>query len=111
MKKLLIILSLFFALCISTNAQNCDTLADCQEKLSRAAQQINKLLDVTETQEKAIKALKEEVESRKRLSEIDAEIIKKREFQLAEQEKLIGILRKETRKQLSIFWGILKIRF
>ena len=112
-KQFLLIPVFLLALSISANAQtvDCSDLQDCQQKLSRAASQIEKLLDVTEAQEKAIEALKSEIESRKRLSLIDAEIIAKKDFQLAEQEKLIQILRKETRRQISILFGLIKVRF
>lgn len=84
---------------------------ECNQKLDLATRQINKLLDVTEAQEKAINALKEEIAARERLSAVDAEIIKRKDNVIEQQQKLIGILEKESRRKISFFFGLVKITY
>lgn len=104
MKKLIYIIVLVFLMAVGTNAQNCATVEECRERLSSAVQMLNKALDVSDAQEKAIVALKEEIESRKRLQATQEAVI-------INQDKLITTLQKETRRKFSILWGIVSIRF
>jgi len=99
----------FFAL--SVNAQQCATLEDCNNKLSEAAKIINKLLDIDKAKDDLIAAKNAEIESRKQLDLVNAQLIKKREETIAEQDKLIRILEKKTGRQIRFLWGILTIRF
>ncbi len=95
------ILILFFAFCVSAQ---CSDESDCRAKLSESAQMINKLLDVKKAQDAAIEALKAENEARKQKEIIDRGII-------AGQDRLILLLEKDRRKQLSFLFGLVKVRF
>lgn len=100
-----IILSFVFILIFAASAAaQCDTVEDCRAKLSTASQAVNKLLDLTKAQEQAIEALKAENAARQRKTEVDAAII-------AQQDKLIELLEKRTRRQVSLMFGLLKIRY
>lgn len=67
-------------------------------------QRLEKVLADLEAAEKLIAALRAENESRQRKEAIDAGII-------AQQDKLIALLEKQRRRQLSIFFGLVKVRF
>ena len=104
MKKLLITLFCVLLFCATASAQRqCETVDDCNALVVRLSQALEKTLDVNKTQKDLIDAQRSEIESRKRKEEIEAGIIK------AQDEK-IKILERERRKQISIFWGIFKVR-
>lgn len=111
MNKILLTIIFLFAFALTGAAQNCQTVEECNQKLDLATRQINKLLDVTEAQEKAIAALKEEIAARERLSAVDAEIIKRKDNVIEQQQKLIGILEAESRRKISFFFGLVKITY
>lgn len=67
MKKAFLILILFFALSIFTNAQNCSDITDCNLKLDRASQQIEKLLDLDDANKTALEAQKKQIEAFEKL--------------------------------------------
>jgi len=86
--------------------------ADDFQTISRVNEQrLLKTLDALETAEKALAALQTEITSRERLSAIDAELLKRKDSIIADQEKLIAILQKQTGKKLSILFGLVKIRY
>lgn len=111
MNKFLLTIIFLLAFALTAQAQNCQTVEECNQELDLATRQINKLLDVTEAQEKAIEALKTEIAARERLSAIDAEIIKRKDNVIGQQQKLIGILEKESRRKISFFFGLVKITY
>jgi spore cortex formation protein SpoVR/YcgB (stage V sporulation) len=82
----------------------CSDESDCRAKLSTASQMVNKLLDVNKSQEQAIQALKEENAARQRKNDIDKGIIEA-------QDRLILFLEKQSKRQISILFGLLKVRF
>jgi hypothetical protein len=92
---------LLFAFCAFGQ---CADESDCRAKLSDASRMVNKLLDVNKAQSDAIEALKTENEARARKNEIDAAII-------ANQDKLIALLEKQTKRKLSILFGLISVRF
>lgn len=105
MKKIILLTFTILLFALSANAQNCDTLEDCNTKLSRASQQIEKLLDVGDAKTAQISALKTENESRRQKELLDKAIIEN-------QEKLIKILEKQTGRKVCILTcGFIKIRY
>lgn len=104
MKKLLITLFCVLLFCATASAQRqCETVDDCNALVVRLSQALEKTLDVNKAQKDLIDAQRSEIESRKRKEEIDTEVI-------ARQTELIKLLEKDRRKQISIFWGIFKVR-
>ena len=104
MKKLIITLFCITLFSVTASAQRqCETVDDCNTLVVKLSQALEKTLDIDKAQKGLMKAQADEIESRKRKAEIDAEIIKL-------QNEKIKILERERRKQFSVFWGILKIR-
>jgi len=101
--KYLITLFCILLFCAAANAQNCTSLDECNAKLIEASKIINKLLDVNEAQNKVIEAQKSEIASRTKEKEISDEIIKK-------QQELNKLLEKQTKSQVSLLFGLIKIR-
>lgn len=58
-----------------------------------------------------IAALEAEIAARKRLDGVNAEILAAKNAVIAEQEKLIGLLKKQTGRKVSLFFGLVKIRY
>lgn len=105
MKTLFLSTIFIFLFAVCAFGQNqCADLADCEAKLSEASRMINKLLDVSKAQTDAITALKEENAARARKNDIDAGVI-------AAQDKLILLLEKQTKRQISFFFGLVKVRY
>lgn len=102
--KILTTIAFIVLLASFARAQNCTEIEDCQNKLGQASQMINKLLDVSKSQQDAIQALQAETASRVRKSEIDTAII-------ANQDRLILLLEKNQRRKFSVLWGIISVRF
>lgn len=111
MKKLLLLSILTFAFCLSAKAQNCVELSECNAKLDTAARIINRQTDESKAKDKAIEALKAEIAARESLDKINNELLAKKDEIIKNQEKLIEVLSKESGRKLSLFWGILKVRF
>lgn len=104
MKKLIITLFCVLLFCATASAQRqCETVDDCNALVVRLSQALEKTLDVNKAQKDLIDAQRSEIESRKRKNDIDTEVI-------ARQTELIKLLEKDRRKQISIFWGIFKVR-
>jgi len=105
MKKVILFLALSLGLGISVNAQNnCTDLADCQTKLNQAIQMLDKSLTTIQAQNGAIDALKTENEARKYENLILKGIIENQDRLIALQQKRIG-------KQISLLFGLVKVRF
>ena len=112
MKKLVYLFILIFLFALSAHAQtNCTTIEDCQSKLSTASQMINKLLDVNQANADVIAAQKAEIDSRKNLDAINERLLAKKDAEIADQQKLIGLLQKKAQRKFSIFFGLISLRF
>lgn len=74
-------------------------------------QRLVKTLDALDKAERVIAALEAEIAARKRLDGVNAEILAAKNAVIAEQEKLIGLLKKQTGRKVSLFFGLVKIRY
>lgn len=74
-------------------------------------QRLAKTLDALEKAEKLIAALDAEIAARKRLDEVNGQLLVSKEAIIAEQSKMIEILRKQTGRKISFLFGIVKIRY
>jgi septal ring factor EnvC (AmiA/AmiB activator) len=119
MKKLVYLFILIFLFALSAHAQtNCTTIEDCQSKnaqleknLSQASQMIQKLLDVSQAKTDVIAVKDAEIESRKNLEAINERLLAKKDAEIADQQKLIGLLQKKAQRKFSILFGLISLRF
>jgi hypothetical protein len=109
--KILILITFIFTFALSANAQQCETVEDCQGKLERASRQINFLLDVTDADKKLIESQKAEIASRANLAKLDAELIARQKEVIEAQKVEADRLRKLSRPTFSVMWGLVKLRF
>lgn len=84
---------------------------DCEQDLATANQRLLKTLDALEQAEKSLTALQSEIAAREKLSMIDAELLKKKDEIISNQEKLIKILEKQTGRKISFLFGLIKVRY
>jgi hypothetical protein len=111
MKLLITILFLTFALSANAQTQTCSTVEDCNASLERAAKQINFLLDVTDADKKLIETQKAEIASRINLAKLDAELIARQKEVIEAQKVEADKLRRLSRPEIKILFGLLKVRF
>lgn len=96
----------------TASAQNqCQTIEDCQSKLSEASRIINKLLDVNKEAADVITAKNAEIEARKNLNAINEAIIAKQESRFNDSEKEVALLKKKAQRKVSILFGLIKITY
>lgn len=88
----------------SANASREIQAARTGDELEICNQRLVKTLDTLEAAENALKAVQKENESRKDLALIQEGIIKG-------QQDLIKILEKQSKKKLSLFFGLVKITY
>lgn len=93
------------------NLTNAEQTTDCESELKTANQRLLKTLDALERSEKVIEAQKAEIAALKSLNQLNDEILAKKEQIIADQNKLIEKLEKQTRPEFKVFWGLVKIRF
>ncbi len=70
-----------------------------------------KTLDALEKAEGVIKSLQAEAEARRRLDAVNDEIITAKDAVIIEQKKLIVILQKQSKRKISILFGIIKVSY
>jgi len=58
-----------------------------------------------------IAALEAEIAARKRLDAVNEEILAAKDAVIAEQAKMIGLLKKQTGRKVSLFFGLVKVRY
>lgn len=92
---------------VATNGER-PTAAICDEICE---QRLAKSLDALEKAERLIAALEGELAARKRLDDVNAEIIETKNALISEQAKLIGLLKKQSGRKISFFFGLVKIRY
>lgn len=74
-------------------------------------QRLLKTLDALDKAERVIAALEAEIAARKRLDAVNEEILAAKTAVIAEQAKMIDLLRKQTGRKVSLFFGLVKIRY
>lgn len=81
------------------------------DALAIANQRLAKALDALEKAERLIKALEAEIAARKRLDQVNQEIIEAKNGLILEQSKLIEIYKKQSGRKVSLLFGLVKIRY
>lgn len=81
------------------------------DALAIANQRLAKTLDALEKAERLIKTLEAEIEARKRLDQVNEEIIEAKNGMILEQAKLIEIYKKQSGRKVSFLFGLVKIRY
>lgn len=104
MNKLLTLTFLTLVFTLSAAAQECQTIDECNAKLSNASQKIEKLLDVSDAKSDEIAKLKAEINSRAAKELLDKAVI-------AAQAAEIKNLERVKRKRLSILFGLIKLTY
>lgn len=74
-------------------------------------QRLLKTLDALDKAERVIAALEAEIAARKRLDAVNEEILAAKDAVIAEQAKMIGLLKKQTGRKVSLFFGLVKVRY
>lgn len=70
-----------------------------------------KALDALDKAERVIAALEAEIAARKRLDAVNEEILAAKTAVIAEQAKMIDLLKKQTGRKVSLFFGLVRIRY
>ena len=81
------------------------------DELAIANQRLAKALDALEKAERLIAALEAEILARKRLDATNEEILTAKNAVIAEQAKMIELLKKQTGRKISFLFGVIKIRY
>lgn len=58
-----------------------------------------------------IAALEAEIAARKRLDAVNEEILAAKNAVIAEQSKMIDLLRKQAGRKVTLFFGLVKVRY
>lgn len=97
---------------VATNgAKQTSVKNDCETELSEANQRLLKTLDALEKAERAISALQAELKARESLDKINDDLLIKKDEIIKNQADLIKILEKQSGRKLSIFFGLIKVRY
>lgn len=81
------------------------------DELAIANQRLAKALDALEKAERLIAALDAEILARKRLDATNEEILTAKNAVIAEQAKMIELLKKQTGRKVSFLFGLVKVRY
>jgi hypothetical protein len=102
--KIILSIAFIFLFAFAVSAQKVEV---SQEFINRATQAFDEVVALRAV----VDAQKQQIEAQKKLDAINAEIIRKHEEKDAENAKLIALLEKKSRRKISIFFGLVSIRF
>jgi Skp family chaperone for outer membrane proteins len=109
MKKALSLAILTLALAFTASAQADDDEPVCVSRTT--AQRCMQAFNEVQASRQAIEALKAELQAQKNLNAINEKIIEAKDAIIADQQKLVEILKKQSRRKVSIAFGLIKIYY
>lgn len=90
---------------VSITAQRTDALDDvCEQRLA-------KTLDALEKTQELVKAMKAEIAAKDELIAVQRQLLATKDEITAQQAKQIDILKKQTGRKISFFFGLVKVRY
>ena len=104
MKKLIIIVGFIFLFGLSASAQKVEVDQGFIDDATKAFKEVVALRS-------AVEAQKLEIEARKSLDAINAQIIEKQTARFNDAEKEIALLKKKAQRKVSILFGLIKITY